>query len=230
MRTLTFWTVVLFFAGLAGLAQAESIYRYYDPQTKRDVFVNRLEQVPSQHREQAQPVVADGVLVGTSHQPGNNTRQGTVIFGGNPSASVLETLKQALLEAGDGPWDGKFERLLTMLMDTGMVKAGKPPLTAAHVLHVTYMVGVAALALSVSCLLALVACIFVMVHAFRNDHPVWGVCILLVPPLGILYVLFHIESKRRWFKWTTLVGQISPLLILTIAIWRFYAYFTTIHG
>jgi hypothetical protein len=230
MRTLAFWTVVLLLAGLPGLVKAESIYRYYDPQTKRDVFVNRLDQVPAQQRERAQPVVADGVLVGTSHQAGKDTRQGTVIFGGNPSASMLETLKQALLEAGDGPWDGKFERILTMVMDTGMVKAGKPPLTAAHVLHVAYMVGVAALALSAASLLAIVACIFVMVHAFRNDHPVWGVFILLVPPLGILYVPIHVESKRRWFKWTTLVGQVSPLLVLTIAIWRFYAYFTTIHG
>jgi hypothetical protein len=230
MRTLRFWTVVLLLAGLAGLAKAESIYRYYDPHTKRDVFVNRLDQVPSQHREQAQPVVADGVLVGTSHPPGKDMREGAVIFGGKPSSSILETLKQALIEAGDGPWDGKFERLLTMVMDTEMVKSGKSPLTAEHVLHVTYMVGVAALALSASGLLAIVACIFVMVHAFRNEHPVWGVFILLLPPLGILYVPIHVESKRRWFKWTTLAGQVSPLLVITVAIWRFYAYFTSIHG
>jgi len=81
MRTLAFGATVLALLGLASPARSESIYRYRDPNTKRDVFVTRLDQIPAPYREQAKLVVADGVLVDSSNQPAKDAPLGTVIYG-----------------------------------------------------------------------------------------------------------------------------------------------------
>jgi hypothetical protein len=224
MRTLVLLTTVLAMA--PALVRAESIYRYYDPHTKREVFVNQLDQVPAPQREQAERIVKDGLLVGASGSPDKDTQPGSVIFGTNESAGLLAVFKQALNEASDGTAIEKVERLVTMLMDTRLVNAGKRPLSAANVVEVVRMLGLAVLALLAASLIATVALILVVVHAFRNSHPVWGFLLLFLPPLGIPYVLVHVE--RRLFKYPTLLGQCAPFVVILVAVWRFYDFFTTV--
>jgi cell division protein FtsW (lipid II flippase) len=78
--------------------------------------------------------------------------------------------------------------------------------------------------LAVAGLLSFVAWIVVMVHAYRAEHRWWMVCILLFHLLGIAYVLIHVEGKRRWFKFATLLAQTAPYAVALATVWRFFAF------
>ncbi len=226
MRPLAFWAALLALMGLASAARAESIYRYRDPDTKREVFVTRLDQVPAQYREQAKLVVSDGVLVDSSSQPDKHVPLGTVIYGGKNSGGVLETIKRALRDASRSGLDvSGLYRTLTTAIDTALVGAGRRPLSAAEVAQVRRMLAEAATELAVAGLLCVVGLILVMGHAFRAEHRWWMVFILLFQLPGIAYVLIHVEGKRRWFKFATLFAQAAPYAVVMVTGWRFFAFF-----
>jgi len=105
MRTLAFWAAVLALLGQASPARSESIYRYRDPNTKREVFVTRLDQVPAEYREQANLVVADGVLVDSANQADQNAPRGTVIYESKNRGGFCETIKRAFRDASGSGLD-----------------------------------------------------------------------------------------------------------------------------
>jgi hypothetical protein len=229
MRLLASWTIVLVIAGLAGVAHAEKIYRYRDGDTSRDVFVNRLDQVPARYRDRAQLVVSDGVLAGSTERPGQDPPQGTVIFGGRRPADTLGTIKQAALEAvRRGPNGAALDRSVTMAIDTTLVGKGQHPLSPAEVARLTRLVLVMALVLGATGLLAMAAWIAVMVDAFRSDHRWWMAGIFLFHLLGIVYVLIWVDGKRRWFKFATLLGQCAPYAVVVAMFWRSYVLWRSI--
>ncbi len=222
MRTLALGAAVLALVGLAWPARGESIYRYRDPITKRDVFVTRLDQIPTAYREKAKLVVADGVLVESSSQPDKNVPLGAVIYG----TGAKETLKRALGDIWRGEHSaGGLLRTLIKVIDTTLIGSGRRPLSGSDVAQMKRMLVEAAVALAVAGLSALVGWILVMVHAFRAKHRWWMVFILFFPILGITYALLHVESKRRWFKFATLLVQTAPYAVAVATAWRFAIYF-----
>jgi len=226
MRTLAFGATVLALVGLASPARSESIYRYRDPNTKRDVFVTRLDQIPAPYREQAKLVVADGVLVDSSNQPAKDAPLGTVIYGNRTPAGALETIERAVGDVWRGGHDaGGLLRTLTTAIDTALVGSGRRPLSASDVAQIKRMLVEAAVALALAGLLALLGSILVMVHAFRAEHRWWMVFILFFPLLGIAYVLLHVEGRRRWFKFVTLLAQAAPYAVAVAIGWRFAVFF-----
>jgi hypothetical protein len=229
MRTLAFGATVLALVGLASPARSESIYRYRDPNTKRDVFVTRLDQIPAPYREQAKLVVADGVLVDSSHQPDKNVPLGTVIYGNRTPAGAMETIERAVSDVWHGGHDASgLLRTLTMAIDTALVGAGRRPLSASEVVQIKRMLVESAAALAIAGLLAFVAWILVMVHAFRAEHRWWLLFIMLLQVPGIVYVLLHVEGKRRWFKFATLLAQTAPYAVALATGWRLFALFRAI--
>jgi hypothetical protein len=86
------------------------------------------------------------------------------------------------------------------------------------------MIGEAEVVLGIAGTLSLVASILVMVHAHRRAHPFWMAFILVFPPLGIAYVLIHLEGQRRWFKFATLVTPAAPCAVALAIGWRFLAF------
>lgn len=221
-----FLGTALTLAGLASPAHAESIFRYRDPNTKRDVFVNRLDQVPAQYRAEAKLVVSDGVLADSTNQPDEDAPRGAVIYGNKKPAGTMETIERAVRDAGNsGHAAGELERSLTTAIDTTLVGKGKRPLSAAEVAQVKRMAVEAAVVLAVAGLFATVAWILVMVHAFRAEHRWWMVFIMLFQLPGIVYVLIHVEGKRRWFKFVTLFAQAAPYAVVVAMSWRFFAFF-----
>jgi len=227
MRTLAFAATVLALVGLASPARAEAIYRYRDPNTKRDVFVTRLDQIPTAYREQAKIVVADGVLVDSSSQLDKNVPLGAVIYG----TGAKETIKRALGDIWHGEHSvGGLLRTLIKVIDTALIGSGRRPLSGSDVAHLKRMLVEAAVALTVASLSAFVGWILVMVHAFRAEHRWWMVFILFFPVLGITYVLLHVESKRRWFKFATLLVQTAPYAVAVATGWQFAIFFRAFLG
>jgi hypothetical protein len=49
---------------------------------------------------------------------------------------------------------------------------------------------------------------------------------LLFPPVGITYVLMHVQGERRWFKFATLFAQAAPYAVAMATAWRFLALFS----
>ena len=148
MRTLAFWATLLALLGQASPARSESIYRYRDPNTKREVFVTRLDQVPAEYREQANLVVADGVLVDSANQADQNAPRGTVIYESKNRGGFCETIKRAFRDAsGSGLDIAGLYRTLTTAIDTALVGAGRRPLSAGEVAQVKRMLAEAATAL-----------------------------------------------------------------------------------
>jgi hypothetical protein len=231
MRTLAFWATVLALLGQTSPSRAESIYRYRDPHTQREVFVGRLDQVPARYREQAELVVADGVLVDSSNRPDKDAPLGTVIYGGKGSGGVREAIKRAFRDARESGLDvGELYRTLTTAIDTALVAGGRRPLSAGEVAQVKRMLAQAATELAVAGLLSVVALILVMGHAFRAGHRWWMLFILLFQLPGIAYVLIHVESKRRWFKFATLFAQAAPYAVALATAWRFFSFFRSVAG
>jgi hypothetical protein len=229
MRTLAFWATLLALLGQASPARSESIYRYRDPNTKREVFVTRLDQVPAEYREQAKLVVSDGVLVDSANQADQNAPRGTVIYESENRGGFCETIKRAFRDAsGSGLDIAGLYRTLTTAIDTALVGAGRRPLSAGEVAQVKRMLAEAATALAAAGLLSVVALILVIGHAFRAEHRWWMVFILLFQLPGIAYVLIHVEGKRRWFKFATLFAQAAPYAVVLATGWRFFAFFRTI--
>jgi heme/copper-type cytochrome/quinol oxidase subunit 4 len=111
-------------------------------------------------------------------------------------------------------------------IDTVRVRQDKPPLSAAQVAQGKRMLVEATVGLTVSSLLSLLALILVMAHAFRAQHRWWIVLMFLFPPLGITYVLIHVEGERRWFKFATLFAQAAPYVVAMATAWRFVALFS----
>jgi hypothetical protein len=229
MKTLAFWATLLALVGLASPARSESIYRYRDPNTKRDVFVTRLDQIPTPYREQAKLVVADGVLVDSSTQTNKDVQLGTVVYGNRAPAGARETVERAFSDVWHGGHGvSGLLRALTTAIDTALVGSGRRPLSVGDVAQIKRMLVEAAAALAVAGLLAFVALIFVMAHAFRADHRWWMVFILLFQVPGIAYVLLHVEDKRRWFKFATLFAQTAPYAVVLATGWRLAALFRAI--
>jgi hypothetical protein len=152
-----------------------------------------------------------------------------VIFGGRRPADALGTIKQAALEAvRRGPNGAALDRSVTMAIDTTLVGKGQHPLSPAEVAQLTRLVLVMALVLGATGLLALAAWIAVMVDAFRSDHRWWMAGIFFIHVLGIPYVLIHVEGKRRWFKFLTLLGQCAPYAAVVATAWRSYSLWKSI--
>jgi len=114
---------------------------------------------------------------------------------------------------------------LTTAIDTALVGSGRRPLSASDVAQLKRMLVEAAVALALTGLLALLGSILVMVHAFRAEHRWWMVFIFFFPLLGIAYVLLHVEGKRRWFKFVTLLAQAAPYAVAVAIGWRFAVFF-----
>jgi hypothetical protein len=228
MKTLVFGATALVLLGLAWPARGDAIYRYQDTNTKRDVFVTGLEQVPVEYRDQAKLMVADGLLLDSTNQQDKNVPQGTVIYGGQKPGAV-ETIKQALRDASRSGVDAAgLYRTLTTAIDTALVQSGRRPLSPAQVAGGKRLLAEATVALTVASLLSLAALIVVMAHAFRAQHRFWMVFMFLFPALGIVYVLIHVEAKRRWFKFATLFAQAAPFAVAAATVWRFVALVSTI--
>jgi len=169
------------------------------------------------------------VLVDSTAEPDPNAPRGTVIYGSSNPAGVLETIKHALAEVRRGGLDaGGLYRTLTVAIDTVRVRQDKPPLSAAQVAQGKRMLVEATVGLTVSSLLSLLALILVMAHAFRAEHRWWIVLMLLFPPLGITYVLIHVEGEHRWFKFATLFAQAAPYVVAMATAWRFVALFMAV--
>jgi hypothetical protein len=209
-------------------AQAEPLYRYHDPKTKRDVFVSHRDQIPAAYQEQAQPVVADGILVDSARKTGESNPAGTVIFGDRQAAGWWEAISQIARQATQTPRRIDWRRALTIAVDTDLVRRGVRPLSADDTQQGLNLVVKTGWLLVVAGSLALAGCLWLMVHAWVKDQRAWILGILLCQPLSLLYALKFAEAKSRWWRVLMALVQVAPTAALVTGAFWLHAWFTAV--
>lgn len=221
--------VVLCIVLWSAKGRADTFYQYRDKSTGRDVFVNRLDQIPRKYRDQAKLVME---IANTPTTPASDSTAGqNENAATEPSATpiMVEPLRSTGVDlrraaAGKNLWkDGPA--IARALVDAKLIKAGTSPLTEPERAQFSrLLLTIVALSI-VAALFAFVVWIVMIVTAVRDGHPWWGLFIFLFSPLAYVYLLVHIEKGNLPFKLVCAFGMLSPALVGLGGAWRFYSWF-----
>jgi hypothetical protein len=209
-------------------AGAETIFRYHDPKTDRDVFVNQRDQIPVELRAEAQQVVADGVLVDSTSHEDSERPAGTVIYGERAPAGWWDVMQGLAHQAWQDRGRVDWQRALTTAVDTDLVRRGVAPLSADEVqqgLHLVVKTGWLLLAVAG---VALAGWVWLMVQAWVGGQRAWAVLLLLCQPLSLLFALKFAEDKSRWWRAIMTLVQIAPYAAAALGATWVRAWFTAV--
>jgi hypothetical protein len=210
-------------------ASADSFYKYRDKTTNRDVFVNRLDQVPKKYRSQAKIVLQTGEdLAGQVDEP----KEQTAPVEANPVREVVpprrlspptgDELRRAL--EGKKLWqDGPSAA--TAVIDLKLAKNGGQPLSGAEGAAFGHLFITILICGAIAGLFALIAWFVIFVTAIRDGRLWWAVLMFLFWPLAYVYLFLYAGKERALFKIVCSLGMLSPALVGLVGAWRFYAWF-----
>ena len=216
---------------VSSTAAADTFYRYRDSKTGRDVFVDRLEQVPLKLRPQAKVVFESGALANQEE-----ARLAQPPKAPEDDGIAEKMIKQFAPSATDSAKDFEHARaegrswrdptgVAAMTVNAKLLRAGAKLLEPDERAGLARFIGIA-LYLSVAAVLcAFIVWLVLVVCAFRDKHPVWGVLMLLLWPVSYFYLLLHFGKGRPLLKTSAALGLLSPTLVALWVSWRFYAWF-----
>jgi hypothetical protein len=212
--------------------RADTFYQYRDRSTGRDVFVNRLDQIPRKYRSQAKIVIdsADSPKPSARLSPAEAEESGVpepkaIPRAAEPPRSTSAELRKAMV--GKNLWkDGPA--IVSAVVDARLIKAGTNPLTAPERAQLSQLLLTIFVLSVVAGLFAFVVWVVMIVSALRDGHNGWAMLIFLLMPLAYVYLFVH-AGKGRWpFKLVCAFGMLSPALVGLAGAWRCYGWFHTI--
>ena len=215
-------------------AMADTFYRYRDKATGRDVFVNRLEQVPQRYRDQVNIVFDGETLVKQDDRSQKEARSPTA---DGLAKTVVRELAPKPPSAGATSLDyanaganllARGPALAAATVDARLGLAGAKPLAEEERAHLSRLWMTTIAAAMVAGLCAFVVWVVLVVYAFRNQDVGWGVFMIVLSPLALLYLFLHF-GRGKWVRKTACaLGLLSPALVGMVAAWRFYAWFQAV--
>ena len=213
--------------------RADTFYKYRDKSTGRDVFVNRLDQVPRKYREQAKIVIQSAdpqegrtdVAPAATDESAASEPSTTIPVTAKPLHTTGVDLRRAV--AGKSLWkDGPA--IASAMVDAKLIQAGRDPLTEPERAHFSRLLLTIFVLSLLAGLFAFVAWIVMIVNAIRDGHNWWALFIFLVSPLAYVYLFVH-AGKGRWaFKLICAFAMLSPALVALAGTWRFYVWFQAV--
>jgi hypothetical protein len=213
-------------------ASADTYYKYRDQRTGRDVFVNRLDQVPRKYRSQAK------IVLETEEPAAEPDKGSPVEIVPPPTRADRPTLRNMPLSPPSGDQlrsalSGKAllrdgPGVASAAIDTQLVNKGAPPLTTAERKSFEDLLILLLIASVVAALAGLVAWVSIMVTAVRDGHLVWAILTFLFSPTGYVYVFVHGGKDRGVWKALCTLGMLAPALVGVVGAWRFYAWFQAV--
>ena len=222
MRVAVCCTIAVLLAAVT--AQGETFYRYRDRSTKRDVFVNRLDQVPLQYRGETKQLIIDetgarneAAKLGSSPEEASTENDGTLDVASSSGHWSALRERRSIPLGWQGLRDGTW---LAQEVNRHLGEAGHPMLTEGEIASFLSLAVWITLACALAALALFVAWVVLLVHAIRNARSLWAVAIFLFYPLGSVYLFLHIEKGRVWTKGLCLAGLLSPVLVLAVSAWR----------
>jgi hypothetical protein len=208
-------------------SQADTFYQYRDRGTGRDVFVNRLDQIPRKYRGQAKIVIQSSDIPNaaasdTGTDESATTTPSTAPTTAEPLRSTGLDLRKAA--AGKNLWK-EGPAIASALVDAKLLKAGTSRLTEPERAQFSRLLWTIVVLSMVAALFAFVVWVVMIVIAVRDGHPWWGLFIFLFSPLAYVYLFVYVEKGRRLFKTVCAFGMLSPALVGLGGAWRFYSWF-----
>jgi hypothetical protein len=216
---------------VSATAAADTFYRYRDSKTGRDVFVDRLEQVPLKLRAQAKVVFESGALANQ-----DETRQTPPPKPADDDGIAEKMIKQLAPDASDGAKDLQQARadgggwknpagIAATTVNAKLTRAGVKLLEPEERVGLARLIGTAVYLSVAAVVCASIVWLILVVCAFRDKQPVWGVLMLLLWPVSYLYLLLHFAKGRLLLKTGAALGLLSPSLVALWVAWRFHAWF-----
>jgi hypothetical protein len=208
-------------------SQADTFYQYRDKSTGRDVFVNKLDQIPSKYRGQAKIVIQSADIPNAATSDTGKDENATTTPSTAPT--IAEPLRSTGLDlreaaAGKNLWkDGPA--IASALVDAKLIQSGTSRLTEPERAQFSRLLWTIVVLSLVAALFAFVVWFVIIVVAVRDGHPWWGLFIFLFAPLAYVYLFVHVEKGRRLFKTICAFGMLSPALVGLGGAWRFYSWF-----
>jgi hypothetical protein len=212
--------------------RTDTFYKYRDKSTGRDVFVNRLDQIPHKYRGQVKIVIqsADLPKASTEVAPADANESSAngsspIPVTAEPSRATSVDLRRAL--TGKNLWkDGPA--IASAAVDAKLIAAGRSPLTEPERAHFSHLLLTIFVSSIVAGLFAFVAWVVIIVSALRDGRNWWALFIFLFSPLAYVYLFVH-AGKGRWpFKLICALGMLSPALVALAGVWRFYGWFQAV--
>jgi hypothetical protein len=221
--------VVLGFA--AQVAKADTIYKYKDKATGRDVFVNRIDQIPRKYRTQAKVVLESTAPTGTQTET-----EGETAPAAEPPPPPAQTapaprasyggLADELRRAASGKQILKeAPSIACAVIDAQLLHAGTQPLTPAERSSFGSLLVTVLVFWSIAGVVAVLVWFIIIVGALRDAHPWWALLVFLFWPLAYVYLFVHAGKGRAVFKTLCSLGLLSPALVGLVAAWRFTTWF-----
>ena len=213
-------------------ARAETIYKYRDKATGRNVFVNSLDQIPRNYRDQAKIVVEgpgstgeQGEVESAPREKGATTAAGTASAVVAKARSVETSLREAVNGKNllkDGP------AIAGALVDAKLIRAGTRPLIESERAQLGHLLATIFVLSVLAGLFAFVVWVVILVTAIRDGRLWWALFMFLFYPLAYVYLFVH-AGKDRWpFKLICAFGMLSPALVGLAGAWRFYGWFQAV--
>jgi hypothetical protein len=222
--------VILCIVLWSAASQADTFYKYRDKSTGRDVFVNRLDQIPRQYRGQAKVVMevtnspTTTVSDPEASHDDSSTPEPVSVHAIAERATGVDVRKaitgKNLLK--DGP------AIACEMVDAKLIKAGTSPLTEPERAQLGRMLLTILVLSAVASLFALAAWVVMIVSALRDGRNLWALFIFLFAPLAYVYLFVHAGKGRAAFKLACMFGMLSPALVGLAGAWRFYGWFHAI--
>jgi hypothetical protein len=211
-------------------APADTIYRYHDMVTGRDVFVNRPELVPKKYRNQAKIVVESGALA-NQDEVKQNTPQAPADDGlADKLIKELAPAATSDAQAAEGshtpagipiPLLRNMPTVTAAKIDGKLTRAGAKPLADLERAQLARLLTRAVYLGLPAGLCALLVWVVMLVSAFRDKHPVWGALMIVLFPVSYLYLALHFATGRPLIKAASALGLLAPALLGAWLAWQY---------
>jgi hypothetical protein len=201
----------------SAIAHADTFYKYRDSQTGRDVFVNRLDQIPRPYRGRAKLVMEVTAPAKIEAADATDTEAPAPTESPSIATVVPEKLSAAKVSvreliAGksllkDGP------AIAAAMIDQRLAKAGTTPLDENERLQLGRMLGTALGLALVATLLSFIVWLVMLVSAIRDRKLGWAIVMFVLWPTAYLYLFIHGGKGRVVFKLACAAALVSPALV-----------------
>jgi hypothetical protein len=225
MRTWAALAICTWVALAAAVAAADTFYKYRDKASGRDVFVNRLDQVPRKYRAQARIVLEAAPDPNAAAAPSESApaeaEAPTVVetpaaHPAKPQLPNADEVRKAL--AGKDPLRA-LPVLAVAVADASLTNKGHPPLYANERAALGELIVALVIAMVIASVVALIAWLVVFVTALRDGRLLWAILMFFLPVLAYVYAFVLGGKGRTVWKVTCALGLVS-----LIGAWRFYAW------
>lgn len=213
----------------AAVAHADTFYKYRDPKTGRDVFVNRLDQIPRDLRTKAKvvmevvtPVAKETPSEPTQAPPPDEPPPPAQARANTPPGPDLRALLRGTGFIKNGP------TVAAALVDRRLVQQGAAPLVAHERVQLARLLGRCAGLGLAALVMAFTVWLVLFIGALRGGRFGWAIVMLVLWPAAYLYLFIHGGKGRIVFKLVGAAALVSPAVVGTVAALWFSRWFSLV--